>query len=92
MTVSGVGYTVTRGKAVAESGNYGLVWPLIRKLETSLQCSLFSVSVWEKDRTIAGRLACRVVREMDSLWTFLDHHGFEPINNRAERTLRFGVL
>src|SRR5215467_591807 len=40
----------------------------------------------------AGRLARRLLREMDSLWVFLAHHGVEPTNNRAERALRFGVL
>jgi transposase len=39
----------------------------------------------------AGRFARRVLREMDSLWVFLSHHGVEPTNNRAERALRFGV-
>ena len=39
----------------------------------------------------AGRLARRLLREMDSLWVFLVHHGVEPTNNRAERALRFGV-
>ena len=39
----------------------------------------------------AGRFARRVLREMDSLWVFLVHHGVEPTNNRAERALRFGV-
>ena len=39
----------------------------------------------------AGRLARRLLREMDSLWVFLSHHGVEPTNNRAERALRFGV-
>ena len=29
---------------------------------------------------------------MDSLWTFLEHEGVEPTNNRAERALRSGVL
>ena len=53
---------------------------------------LFTVSVWEKDKTDAGRLARQIVREMDSLWTFLDYNGVEPTNNRAERALRFGVL
>jgi hypothetical protein len=53
---------------------------------------LFTVSVWEKDKTDAGRLARQIIREMDSLWTFLDYHGIEPTNNRAERALRFGVL
>lgn len=39
----------------------------------------------------AGRLVRRLLREMDSLWVFLAHHGVEPTNNRAERALRFGV-
>jgi transposase len=40
----------------------------------------------------AGRFARRLLREMDSLWVFLAHHGVEPTNNRAERALRYGVL
>jgi transposase len=40
----------------------------------------------------AGRLARRLLREMDALWVFLAPHGVEPTNNRAERALRFGVL
>ena len=45
------------------------------------------------DRTDdAGRFARRLLREMDSLWVFLVHHGVEPTNNRAERALRCGVL
>ena len=40
----------------------------------------------------AGRFARRLLREMDSLWVFLNHHGVDPTNNRAERALRFGVL
>jgi len=40
----------------------------------------------------AGRFARRLLREMDSLWVFLAHHGVEPTHNRAERALRFGVL
>jgi Transposase IS66 family len=39
----------------------------------------------------AGRLVRRLLREMDSLWVFLAHHGVEPTNNRAERAIRFGV-
>jgi transposase len=39
----------------------------------------------------AGKLVRRLLREMDSLWVFLAHHGVEPTNNRAERALRFGV-
>jgi transposase len=40
----------------------------------------------------AGKFVRRLLREMDSLWVFLAHHGVEPTNNRAERALRFGVL
>jgi transposase len=40
----------------------------------------------------AGRFARRLLREVDSLWVFLSHHGVEPTNNRAERALRCGVL
>ena len=44
-----------------------------------------------RPRRDAGRLVRRLLREMDSLWVFLAHHGVEPTNNRAERALRFGV-
>lgn len=40
----------------------------------------------------AGRFARRLLREMESLWVFLSHHGVEPTNNRSERALRYGVL
>lgn len=38
----------------------------------------------------AGKLARRVLGDMDSLWVFLEENGVEPTNNRAERALRFG--
>ena len=53
---------------------------------------LFTVSLWEPDKTDAGRLARQITREIDNLWVFLDHAGVEPTNNRAERALRFGVI
>jgi len=53
---------------------------------------LFTVSLWEPDKTDAGKLARQIKREIDNLWVFLDHKGVEPTNNRAERALRFGVL
>ena len=53
---------------------------------------LFTISLWEDDRTDAGRLARQLIREMNNLWIFLDHQGVDPTNNRAERALRFGVL
>lgn len=40
----------------------------------------------------AGQLARSIAREMESLWVFLDENDVEPINNRAERALRFAVL
>jgi transposase len=53
---------------------------------------LFALSLYQDDPSDAGRLARRIVRRLDSLWTFLDHRGVEPTNNRAERALRFAVL
>ena len=40
----------------------------------------------------AGTLARSLIRQIDSLWVFLEVSGVEPTNNHAERTLRFGVL
>jgi transposase len=40
----------------------------------------------------AGQLAREILREIDTLWVFLDEAGVEPTNNRAERALRFAVL
>jgi transposase len=40
----------------------------------------------------AGRLAREILREIDTLWVFLDEAGVEPTNNQAERALRFAVL
>jgi transposase len=40
----------------------------------------------------AGKLVRQLVREVDSLWTFLDARGVEPTNNVAERSLRFPVM
>ena len=39
----------------------------------------------------AGKLVRQLMREVDSLWTFLDVPGVEPTNNNAERSLRFPV-
>ena len=39
-----------------------------------------------------GQLARSLLKEMDSLWVFLEENGVEPTNNRAERALRFGVI
>ena len=48
--------------------------------------------LYENAEDDAGKLARLLIREMDSLWVFLEHDGVEPTNNRAERALRFGVL
>ena len=40
----------------------------------------------------AGKLARSLASAMDTLWVFLEEHGVEPTNNRAERALRFGVI
>jgi transposase len=42
-------------------------------------------------RDATGTFARRLLREMDSLWVFLEVQGVEPTNNRAERALRPGV-
>ncbi len=48
--------------------------------------------LFEHANSDAGKLARLLLREMDSLWVFLEEEGVEPTNNRAERALRFGVL
>ena len=40
----------------------------------------------------AGKFARRLLREMDSLWVFLQVRGVEPTDNRAKRALRFVVM
>ena len=39
----------------------------------------------------AGKFVARLVREIDSLWVFLEKAGVAPTNNHAERMLRFAV-
>jgi transposase len=39
----------------------------------------------------AGKLAKALVRQLDSLWVFLEVHDVDPTNNRAERALRYPV-
>jgi transposase len=43
----------------------------------------------KKDET--GKFAARLLREIDSLWLFLEKTGVSPTNNHAERMLRFAV-
>jgi len=40
----------------------------------------------------AGKLVRQLMREVNSLWTFLDVQGVAPTNNAAERSLRFPVI
>jgi transposase len=39
-----------------------------------------------------GKLAREIVRDLESLWQFLEEQGVEPTNNRSEHALRFGVI
>jgi len=39
----------------------------------------------------AGVFAARLLREVNSLWVFLEKEGVAPTNNHAERMLRFAV-
>lgn len=41
---------------------------------------------------VAGKLVRQLMREVDSLWTFLDAQGVKPTNNAGERSLRFPVI
>ena len=76
------------------SCNVSVIWPPPHPLGgvARLVCALVPLIDQYHDRQDdAGRLVRRLLREMDSLWVFLAHHGVEPTNNRAERALRFGV-
>ena len=53
---------------------------------------LLNLLLFENADDDAGRLARSLLRQMDTLWVFLEEDGVEPTNNRAERALRFGVL
>lgn len=39
-----------------------------------------------------GILARSLIKQIDSLWVFLEVYGVDPTNNHAERMLRYGVL
>jgi transposase len=51
---------------------------------------LFKLHQDRKDE--AGKLVRHLMRELDSLWTFLHELGVSPTNNHAERLLRFPVI
>jgi len=40
----------------------------------------------------AGTMARALLRQLDNLWVYLEHHAVDPTNNLAERVLRFLVL
>ena len=46
----------------------------------------------EKDKNEVGTMSRSLIRQMESLWLFLDITEVEPTNNYAERTIRYGVL
>lgn len=66
--------------------------PSSKKWEDWFSHFMLMIFLFEGSDDDAGKLARRLGREMDSLWTFLEEDGVEPTNNRAERALRFGVL
>jgi transposase len=45
-----------------------------------------------KHRDETGKFSRRMLKELESLWLFMEENGVEPTNNRAERALRFAVL
>jgi len=51
--------------------------------------ALITRNIANKDE--AGRFSRRLMREIDSLWLFLEKAGVSPTNNHAERMLRFAV-
>ena len=52
---------------------------------------IFLVTRHHGQDNAAGKFAARLLREIDSLWLFLEKAGVSPTNNHAERMLRFAV-
>ena len=50
------------------------------------------ISLHHDRKDEAGTFARRLVKEMESLWVFLERDGVSPTNNHAERMLRYAVL
>jgi transposase len=46
----------------------------------------------QHEKNEVGTLARSLIRQIDSLWVFLEVHDVDPTNNHAERMLRYGVL
>ncbi len=53
---------------------------------------LISANCTRYYRDETGKFARRLLKELDSLWVFLEVAGVGPTNNHTERNLRFGVL
>lgn len=66
--------------------------PTVRKWKNFYKRFLLLLMAHDEEQNEAGKLARSLAAEMDSLWVFLDEHGVDPTNNRAERALRFGVI
>lgn len=66
--------------------------PSARKWKNFYKQFLLLLMTYDSAKNEAGKLARSLASVMDSLWVFLDEHGVEPTNNRAERSLRFGVI
>jgi transposase len=66
--------------------------PSPRKWKNFYSNFLLLLMLHEGAENPAGHLARSLASEMDSLWVFLEEHGVDPPNNRAERALRFGVI
>lgn len=80
------------GSLLRQLTHFASMPPDPKQWESFYRLLLFALSLYEDDPTDSGRLARRILRQLDSLWTFLEHQGVEPTNNRAERALRFAVL
>jgi transposase len=46
----------------------------------------------KKNQGEVGTMARSLIRQVESLWLFLDIVEVDPTNNHAERTLRYGVI
>jgi transposase len=66
--------------------------PSVRRWNNFYKRFLLLLITHDEEQNEVGKLARSLASEMDSLWVFLDEHGVEPTNNRAERALRFGVI
>ncbi len=66
--------------------------PSPRQWENFYSQFLMLLILFEGADDEAGKLARSLAEQMESLWVFLDEHGVEPTNNRAERAIRYAVI